>query len=190
MVTPTVIDRRGEEQPGKPFFGISPWDGYWTQRLPFTPGDRLWVREAWRTEKRYDALKPVEIPKTARIWWELDRDNCDQHGRYRYARFMPRRYSRLTLLVTDVRVQRLQDIEGDHPDESDAIAEGVRKIHHGDGDYYYSGFRDEPHPKNWRDPANAFRELWNSINGPAAWDANPWVVAVTFEVVQAGRAGA
>lgn len=95
---------------------------------------------------------------------------------------MPRRLSRLTLLVTDVRVQRLQDIEGQHRTESDAIAEGVNEIHHGDGEYYYSAFRDEPHSKNWCDPADAFKELWNSINGPDAWDANPWVAAINFDV--------
>jgi len=78
---------------------------------------------------------------------------------------MPRWASRITLRITDVRVERLQDIEGQHPSESDAIAEGVRAIHHGDGDYYYSAFRDVPHPKNWSDPADAFREVWNSING-------------------------
>lgn len=99
---------------------------------------------------------------------------------------MPRRWSRITLVITDVRVQRLQDIEGQHPSESDAIAEGVHAIHHGDGEYYYSAFRDEPNPKNWHDPADAFRELWDSINASRGfgWDANPWVWALTFRKVE------
>ncbi len=95
---------------------------------------------------------------------------------------MPRWASRLTLELTDVRVERLQDMEGQHPSESDAIAEGVNKIHHGDGAYYYSAFRNEPHPKNWCDPTDAFRELWEKLNGNGSWDLNPWVWVLSFKV--------
>lgn len=99
---------------------------------------------------------------------------------------MPRWASRLTLIVEGARIEQLQALEGQHPLESDAIAEGVHRIHHGDGDYYYSAFRDEPHPRNWCDPADAFRELWDSLHTKPGerWQDNPHVVALTFRVVR------
>ena len=73
---------------------------------------------------------------------------------------MPRWASRLTLIVTDVRVQRLQDITVE-----DALAEGVQKT-----DEYLDM------------PRMAFRALWDSLHGPGAWNDNPWVCALTFDV--------
>ena len=75
----------------------------------------------------------------------------------------PRAASRLTLIVTDVRVERLQDIS-----EDDAIAEGA-DLARADG-------RLDPTFRL------AFSNLWNSIYGPDAWEANPWVSAITFTV--------
>jgi hypothetical protein len=89
------------------------------------PGDRLYVREAWRTWRSADELPPRDlIPHDGRpLWYEADpfelRTGLDV-GRYRHARFMPRWASRLTLTVTDVRVQRLQDIS-----EADATDKGA-----------------------------------------------------------------
>lgn len=80
-----------------------------------------------------------------------------------------------------MRVERLQDGEGETAFESRYLAEGINRIHHGDGAYYYSAFRDEPHPQNWCDPFDAWRELWVSINGVESWDANPWVWVVEFK---------
>ncbi len=161
----------------------------------FEPGDRLWVKEThcgflgtlpsdWeRTGTRTSAMPCGE---TVHLHYRADGGEIPwPHLKWKPSIYMPRWASRLTLLVTDVRVQRLQDIEGQHPTESDAIAEGVNAIHHGDGEYYYSAFRTEPHPKNWCDPADAFRELWNSIHGPDAWAENPWVAAISFDVVKA-----
>lgn len=89
---------------------------------------------------------------------------------------MPRWASRLTLTVTDVRVERLQDIS-----EADAIAEGC-PVSTMPGTIGHPlcpvGFNEMGTPIYW------FRELWNSINGPDAWDANPWVVALTFDVAR------
>jgi hypothetical protein len=162
------------------------------------PGDLLWVRETWgRTTNVNDSpLWPnrahipmhggeVVIFAADGHWQWCDGDGfATERSFWRPSSNMPRWASRITLRITDVRVERLQDIEGQHPSESDAIAEGVRAIHHGDGDYYYSAFRDVPHPKNWSDPADAFREVWNHINGPGAWEANPWVWAISFERVK------
>jgi hypothetical protein len=137
-------------------------------------GDILWVRETWRADCPDDP--------TGAIYRADQGHRMPQGGKWKPSIFMPRWASRLTLEVTNVRVERLQDMEGQHPSESDALAEGVRAIHHGDGAYYYSAFRDEPSGHNWCDPTDAFRELWDSINGAGAWDANPWIVALTFTV--------
>lgn len=149
---------------------------YGKQRLRYAPGDRLWVREAWRTIGTWDDVSPRNLGSIAPIRYEADayinqpdywqgRSEPVKYGRYRHARFMPRRASRLTLTVTDVRVQRLQEIS-----EADARAEGVSPI-------------TEPNDLKWEHYAPhgaAFVILWNSINGPGAWDANPWVAAYTF----------
>ncbi len=148
-------------------------------RCPYgAPGDLLWVRETW-------AQYPIELnPEPCDAWYKATSNGPPPPFKWRPSIHMACWASRITLRITDVRVERLQDIEGQHPSESDAIAEGVRAIHHGDGDYYYSAFRDVPHPKNWSDPADAFREVWNSINGAGAWEANPWVWVIAFERVK------
>lgn len=131
----------------------------------YAPGDRLWVREAYRVHRAYDDLKPSELGGDQHVWPELDRDNCDAHGRYRHGRFMPRWASRLTLTVTDVRVQRLQDIT-----LGDICAEGL-----GTSIYDF-----KPIERGF----DAWIALWDSINGAGAWEANPWVVAVSFDVIK------
>lgn len=144
----------------------------------YATGDRLWVREAWRTHKAYDDLKPSEMGGDETVWPELDRDNCAAHGRYRYARFMPRWASRLTLIVTDVRVERLQDCT-----EADAIAEGVDRGGFGSMWGWLAYGETNPHfQRHFSDPRDSYRTLWDSINDNGAWAGNPWVVAVSFKV--------
>lgn len=161
------------------------------------PGDLLWVRETHAiTPHPSDlGLTRENIPGTwdgavaaaGRVIYAADPGaEIELDGqRWRSSIHMPRAASRITLEITGVRVERLQDMEGQspYPGESDALAEGVNRIHHGRGDYYFSSFRNEPHPKNWCDPADAFRELWESINGTGSWDANPWVWVVAFKRV-------
>ncbi len=144
-----------------------------TQRMPYAPGDRLWVREAWISHEAYDDLKPSEMGGEEPVRYLADGEtqtwgwpDIDIPGRYRHARYMPRWASRLTLTVTDVRVQRLQEIS-----EADAWAEGL-------------GSLTVTTPKlgatvTCRD---GFRDLWNILHGAEAWAANPWVVALTFSV--------
>lgn len=140
----------------------------------FAVGDRLWVKETHACVGDADR-------------WTLYRASgyeaeCDRHGfdkpypaeseiKWRPSIFMRRALSRLTLIVTDVRVQRLQDCS-----EADAIAEGVES----DSD----GWRDYSMPCTQCCSAarDSYSTLWDSINGDRAWEANPWVVAVSFAV--------
>lgn len=99
-----------------------------------------------------------------------------KHKRQRPSIHMPRRASRLTLTVSEVRIQRLQDIS-----EADAIAEGcpVSTVPGTIGHPLCQvGFNEMGTPIFW------FRKLWNNLNAERGfgWDANPWVVAVTSTV--------
>lgn len=92
--------------------------------------------------------------------------------RWRSSRFMPRWASRLTLTVTEVRVERLQDIT-----EDDARAEGVEPADSSEAEALGRALGIGYLPNK-----TAFCALWNSIYGPGGWHANQWVVAVTFTV--------
>lgn len=111
----------------------SPW-----QKV--TPGDRLWTREALWRNGGYVAT---------------DTPNIVDEGK-RPAIHCPRAASRLTLIVTATKIERLQEISGD-----DAWREGVEKL---------------------TDAQRQFRTLWESLHGTASWDANPQVVALSFVV--------
>lgn len=88
------------------------------QRCPYgQPGDRLWVREAWKAHTTFDHLPPRDIPHS-HVWYMAD-DGYKAESRYRQGMFMPRWASRITLEITAVRVEKLQDISAD-----DARAEG------------------------------------------------------------------
>jgi len=132
-------------------------------RLPAWRGDRLYVREAFCPRLGYPA--PIAKPH-----YRADGDRPEWRGLWKPSIHMPRWASRLTLTVTDVRVQRLQYIT-----EAYAVAEGVRSTSDGWSADTGCGAR-------FFNAQDAFHFLWNSLHGPAAWDANPWVVALTFTV--------
>ncbi|ALC12529.1 hypothetical protein [Sphingopyxis sp. 113P3] len=141
-------------------------------------GDRLYVREEWFTTPAYDDLAPSEMGGDEPLrykaddatfnWTEADGSRV---GRRRAGMHMPRWASRLTLTVTDVRVARLQDCS-----EADALAEGIGQF----GRFF--GLPDADWDEGELSAVAAYHRLWNSINGPGSWEANPWVVAVTFAV--------
>lgn len=98
---------------------------------------------------------------------------------------MPRWASRLTLTVTDVRVERLQAIS-----RHDALAEGVEQESADPPFYYVPGIHPHTHTAvgieepGGRHAERSYAKLWDMINGALPWAANPWVIAVTFSVEQ------
>lgn len=137
-------------------------------RCPYgKPGDRLWVREAWQVHTMFDHLPPRDISQS-HVWYIAD-DGYKAEPRYRQGMFMPRWASRITLELTSVRVERLQQIS-----TADALAEGVNvhPDHHGKPATSIYG------------PVQAYRDLWEQINGPDSWDTNPWVWVVGFRRLQ------
>lgn len=159
-------------------------EGRWivlAKPLPDEVGDLRWVREPWRTRLDFDALPPREIPIGSVIQYDATGPTFDEglSGRSRPGMFLPRWASRLTLRVTGVKVERLQDIS-----EEDAKAEGV-----------YCGKASGRFADNYATMAVGgiwfasargwYADLWDRINGPDAWAGNPWVGAVTFETIKA-----
>jgi hypothetical protein len=129
------------------------------------PGDLLWVRETHR-----------KIIGQSGGWIETDYRATYQHGerlgdhlgvkpKWTPSIFMPRAASRITLRITEVRVERLHDISPE-----DAAAEG------------WAG-PDEANSIASAYPIGWYARLWESINGAGSWDLNPWVWAVSFERV-------
>jgi hypothetical protein len=141
----------------------------WNEKCPYgQPGDVLWVREAFRLPECYDHLSPREyVDDTClhAVQYEAYQPYDKQYGGYRWGRkrpsiHMPRELCRLRLRVEGVRVERLQEIDGD-----DAAAEGIST------DYHII--------KRQR----RFARKWNDIHGTGAWEENPHVWVVEFSKI-------
>lgn len=156
-------------------------------KIPYAVDDLLYVREAWGCGSIYDKVKPSLIPVGEYPQGVRYPANEQFLGiRKRPGIHMPRAFSRLTLKVTEVRVQRLNEISND-----DAADEGVERVKSllNQNQFHHAG-------KNWDLPWPAFKSLWDSLNdtprkrsdgtlGPdISWDANPWVAAYTFKVIR------
>jgi hypothetical protein len=134
------------------------------ERCPYgVPGDRLWVREAWSEHVGSFGESRVAFYRA---------DGDERAGPWKPSIHMPRWASRITLELTDVRVQRLQEIS-----EEDAKAEGIQTD---DMNHVV-----RPDGINWGGARGEFAALWESINGKRApWDSNPFVWCLTFKLVK------
>lgn len=157
--------------------------GGFTHEIPMScpygrAGDRLWVREKWSADP------PIDDSWASTEWNGCGRKVREIPERFHHPRFcnyaadwlhepirwtpsihMPRWASRILLEIVSVRVERLQDIS-----EADAEAEGCEP------------FRRPTHPSIGPFAAG-YSALWDSINGPGSWAANPWVWCLTFKRV-------
>lgn len=146
--------------------------------LPYVVGDLLYVREAWARTSVAPIVETIDRPWV--VYRECD-NQTDYGGPWKPSIHMPREFSRITLKVTGVKVERVQDIS-----EEDAKAEGVRLMRDGGGTFVG---REGPGRMvtPWPTAKEAFADLWDSINADRGygWLANPWVVCVSFEVIKA-----
>lgn len=128
------------------------------------PGDRLWVRETWAISGHYKDGPRYEY----RAWPADGEAERSVGGRWKASIHMPRSASRITLEITRVRVERVQDIT-----EADAIEEGVGPgyVPNASGSTSCVGHRP------------MFARLWNEINAPRGhgWASNPWLWVIDFE---------
>lgn len=137
-------------------------------------GDRLIIIEAWATEYQFDQLKPSEIPHTARIYYLCDDlRGFPFVGRRRSARFMCNWMSRARPEITEVRVERLQEIT-----EADAIAEGMIK-----GQTVKLEGGGMSWPQSCR---GVFHLTWDFLNAKRGygWDKNNWVWPIRFRRIK------
>lgn len=130
-------------------------------RLPKQPGDLLYVRESFNWDwKDY----PQRTEKYYFYKASTDDSFLASGEHWKPSIHLPKWASRIWLKVTDIRVERLQDIS-----EADAIAEGI-ELKNISGDWEHS-------------PAQEFEKLWTRINGPESWNLNPFVWVISFEVL-------
>lgn len=144
---------------------------YYNDFCPFgQPGDRLWVRETWAADTQVDAVAPRDLSQGEPIQYPADgavrQTGCSMiaPGKGRPSIHMPRWASRILLEITEVRVERLQDIT-----EEQALAEGIST--QATESFRATGVE--------RPAGFAFRDLWASTGGE--WEANPWVWVVEFK---------
>jgi hypothetical protein len=126
------------------------------------PGDRLWVKETFRW---FDALSESDKDGVFSGWMykaSTDQSEADNY-KWKPSIFMPKKASRITLQILDIRAERVQDIS-----ESDAWSEGVV----GKGTSRYNG-----------EGIDLFHTLWDSINEKRGygWNANPHVYVIEFK---------
>ena len=156
--------------------------------VPFNrPADQLWVRETFCIESSKEVAydpphsdgRPIRHHQDdeSGTWWEqphyratdptpeLDIGTHEPGCRWRPSIFMPRWASRILLEITAIRVERLQSISG-----PDCWAEGIA----------HAGWD----PERYGSTVECYRDLWESINGPGSWAANPYAWVVEFRRVQ------
>lgn len=145
-------------------------------------GDVLWGREAWRTLDHFNALPPRALDAThaGLIRYEADLDSpLFGFGKYRPSMFMPRWASRITLKLVEVDEEHLQCIT-----ESDAIKEGAEPYDVAGIPYAERILLDAPLLDEDTPYRNGFALLWERIQGPGSWFANPTVFRHVFERVK------
>jgi hypothetical protein len=164
--------------PGLAHFGFDPVAREaldWFAVCPYGQvGDRLWVREAWAHVGTCDpGLTVYRADYPACVPRQYQNVPPDESIKWKPSIHMFRADSRITLEITEVRVERLQDIS-----EADAIAEGAPPSHPSiDKVSHEFGYPD--FSRSW------YAQLWEQINGAGSWEANPWVWAVNFRKVAA-----
>lgn len=162
----------------------SSFDGDTYMNIPipsYQVGDVLWVRETWtygrvvvesdeygKSEFWLEQTQKEEDEKC--IFYKADMDEAIREGIsfedvfWKPSIFMPKEACRIFLRVTNVRVERLQDMPHD--------------------DVYAEGFPDDFYKKGGKNFRHWFVDLWNSINGKGAWEANPFVFVYEFQRVE------
>ena len=133
-------------------------------------GDHLWVRETYQivASRDFEDNCDFAVQYLADNHIEKWRDNGGEMNypideKKRPSIFMPRKFSRITLEIVNIKVERLQDISA-----MDCITEGIER----------SDIQD-PH-ESAIDDRKRYKELWESINGAGSWDKNPWVWVIQF----------
>lgn len=145
------------------------------------PGDQIWVRETFRLFDNSNECAcfeyPCGCPPTGTPVYRAD-TLCNE-SKWKPSIFMPRWASRISLEITGIRVERLNDIS-----DADAVAEGIECVGGGASCYPWKNYgqpQGAPQHMHCSSPVTSFVTLWTKINGPDSWKANPWVWVIEFK---------
>ncbi|WP_394990032.1 hypothetical protein [Emticicia sp.] len=137
-------------------------------------GDELWVRETW--QQRSEKAMQLGFEK---YYYKAGWEGCTDGG-WKPSIFMPREASRITLEITDIRVERLQSISN-----KDAKAEGAA-VNLTLKDFDLLKGLEWVIPRPFLEHQFGFLALWSRINGIDSWQENPWVWVIEFNVKEVG----
>lgn len=163
------------DSPSSPKKPLDDVDDYSKRYFKCGTGDTLWVRETWQ-----HSINPNEFV------YKADCNNpFYENTKWKPSIFMPKSAARIFLEITDIKVERLQDIS-----EEDAIHEGIEPVesfNSGEGVSSRQMFKNYL-PVGYTEvlPKNSFQSLWQSINGAESWDENPFVWVISFKRVSSG----
>lgn len=180
-------------------------------KKPWRVGNILWCRETWKPTVRMDEnvvgvfpfiqykadSTQVPVPKEEYEWFkELTKD-----GKFTWksSMFMRRKFARIFLKITDVKLERIQDIT-----KEGAIAEGIEFINPREearisipcSDVAISAYENANHYKHYPDdkkgnqcfryknPIDSYKSLWNKINGEESWDKNIFCWVIKFSKIE------
>lgn len=170
-------------------YSLEKWERGCFPKCPYGEvGQRLWVREAFclpnMGDTRHDKIKGWSVFYRADCGKMIHRDCSgftvnDSDCKWRPSIHMFRWACRLTLEITGVRVERLQEIT-----EQDCWSEGIEEV---------DGALDDAEiirmakviGCSFEDAKPTFATLWNSINGVGSWESNPWVWVIAFKKLEA-----
>lgn len=189
-----VVESKNGIDDGKYFWSQSDATGLKSRSKPFacpfgTVGDRIWVREAFRVHSRATDVATLVYKASERNSWTEQTHRvpvavCNKPAtpeKWTPSLHMPRWTSRILLEITNVGVQRLQDISS-----GDAVREGICQLPASGryclspGDQYFGGASHSA--------KEVYSWLWSSIYGEESWKANPWVWVIEFKRVEGGAA--
>ncbi|UXO94090.1 hypothetical protein Pan5_48 [Pseudanabaena phage Pan5] len=153
---------------------------FYEERTKYRIGDILWVRETWASATdipEFDPISGLEDYSDLFIY-RADFNNGPVDWNWKPSIFMPREACRIFLEVTDVRAQKLWQLN-----EQDAIAEGIESFRPLPGDgpaaTMYRDYTGGPWTPN---PLESFKSLWRSINGD--WNHDQWVWVYSFKRIE------
>jgi hypothetical protein len=172
----------------------------YSEDLPYEKGMILWVRETFIQGQLMDAEEMFVYDDNGhpidKTWYRADGDldrwfngSSMVEVPWKPSIRMPKSAARIWLEITDIRVERVNDIS-----EADAIAEGIIVTTSGDsgiGEVWYKDYFADAsgygHPDHdfpiVSSPVESYASLWKSINGPESLQANPWVWVVEFKII-------
>jgi len=173
----TMTRRILKVQGCKPFLPDDTWSEtdiiHWTRNgstCPYgVPGDLLWVRETWMHAPNYPYLPEKYYYKASMS----DQFIKEWPKSWKPSIHMPKSAARIWLEITDVKVERLQDISNE-----DALKEGIKVIEPDEAYFDYMQYAG-----SYLHPRGSFFSLWEKINGKESLEQNPWVWVIEFKRV-------